>query len=89
MKIYDIQATDEDEPLNTTVLESEEDNRQSMKSVLKEIRNLLLTKFKKNKKTRRKSGKHSFTSFNKNQMNSFLKLKLLEQIKNLIYLCSD
>ena len=37
-------------------LDTDEDNRQKMKTLLKEIRNRLLTKFKKNRKTRQKTG---------------------------------
>ena len=38
-------------------IESEEDNRQVMRGVLKDLRTVLLDRFKKNKKTRRKTGK--------------------------------
>ena len=49
---------DENNPLTTLEIDTEEDNRQKMKGVLKDIRSHMLKKFKKNKKTRREKGNY-------------------------------
>lgn len=45
--------------ITETDLENSEDNRQIMKTALKDLRLFLLEKYKKNRKTRRAEGKNS------------------------------
>ena len=56
LTLLDIISDDFSDGIYNMDLDTEEDNRQKMKSLLKEIRVRLLAKFKKNKKHRKKTG---------------------------------